>query len=576
MSVKGHPLTLVIRVLPKTVKDTMTRDKNSPLLPSFIEEITVRDGTKIAVAVYLPPSGHTANLPTLLAASPYRFDNNIAPAIPLFLWRETGPIDWYLEQGYAYAHMDVRGTGRSGGEYRYMDAKEQGDLYEVIEWLAARSWSNGKVGGIGQSYYARMQWFMAIQAPPHLACIAPYDGNVDTYRASAYTGGIPGDFPGQTWYNGTVRTINQHPASGSPRLLDWDYALAVRQHPTYDEFWVERCAAESLHKIKVPVFSIGVWRKVDLHLNGNIVGFERSGGPKKLLVFSSANLQQAVQDYSSVAFHAQYLLPFYDRHLKGVETDFDGQPAVRYFASGANELRTADAWPPSDIEIKTLYLQPGPTGSVTSLNDGFLKDTHPEENGSITEYHYPDEGWRMGVVGNGPDGKPDPIRRALSFTTEALSADTEICGPIKLVLYAKSSATDTDFIVKLSEQFQSDAAQHSAGVNPRYQIVSKGWLRASHRALDIARSTDLAPVYLHTHPELITPGQVYRFEIAVMPSAHQFKKGSRIRLELSNGDSSVTEYVFTHEYAPWKVGQDVILHDRDHPSHLLIPVRNTN
>lgn len=569
-------MTQPIRVHPKTVKEEMTRDIQPPLLPSFIEEVIVRDGTKIAVAVYLPPGKHSRSLPTLLAASPYRFDNNIAPAMPLFLWRETGPIDWYLEQGYAFAHMDVRGTGRSGGEYRYMDAKEQGDLYDVIEWLAGQSWSNEKIGGIGQSYYARMQWFMAIQAPPHLACVAPYDGNVDTYRSSAYTGGIPGDFPGQTWYNGTVRTINQHPASGTPRLLDWDYALAVRQHPTYDEFWVERCAAESLHKIKVPVFSIGVWRKVDLHLNGNIVGFERSGGPKKLLVFSSANLQQAVQDYSSVAFHEKYLLPFYDRYLKGVETNYESQPTVRYFSSGATELRTADAWPPRDVEVKSLYLQSGPTGSVTSLNDGFLKDAPPAGSGSATEYHYPNEGWRMGVVGNGPDGKPDPIRRVLSFTTDALTSDIEICGPIKLVLFAKSSSTDTDFIVKLSEQFENDELGKASGANPRYQIVSKGWLRASHRALDTSRSTELAPVYLHTDPERLKPDQVYRFDIAVMPSAHRFKKGSRIRLELSNGDSSVTEYVFTHEYAPWKVGHDVILHDQDHPSHILIPVRNTN
>ncbi len=535
----------------------------------------MRDGTTIAVAVYLPKDRPDAQLPTLLAASPYRFDNNVAPALPLFLWRETGPIDWYLKQGYAFAHMDVRGTGRSGGEYRYMDAREQGDLYEVIEWLGTQPWSNGKIGGIGQSYYARMQWFMAIQAPPHLACVAPYDGNVDTYRSSAYTGGIPGDFPGQAWYNGTVRTINQHPASGLPRLLEWDYALAVRQHPTYDDFWVERSAAEKLHKICVPVFSIGVWRKVDLHLNGNIVGFERSGGPKKLLVFSSANLQQAVQDYSSIAFHERYPLPFYDRYLKGQDTGYEALPDVRYFASGVSDLRTADTWPPRDIRIKALYLHAGPSGSVTSLNDGCLKDSAPEMDDSVgTEYVYPDEGWRMGVVGNGPDGKPDPVRRVLSFTTDALSSDMEICGPIKLVLFAKSSATDTDFIVKLSEQFESEPSQKESGVNPRYQIVSKGWLRASHRALDTGKSTELAPVYLHTHPEAIVPGEVYRFEIAVMPSAHRFKKGSRVRLELSNGDSSVTEYVFTHEYAPWKVGQDVILHDRKHASHLLIPVRN--
>ena len=171
----------------------------SAVLPTRIVSIRMRDGVKIAAAIYLPKSargrGQAGRYPALLAASPYRFDNDIAPALPMFLWRETGPIDFYLEQGYAFVHMDVRGTGRSGGKYRYMCRKEQRDLYEVIEWIARQKWSNGKVGGIGQSYYARMQWFMAIQNPPHLACVAPYDGNVDTYRSSAYTGGIPGEFP---------------------------------------------------------------------------------------------------------------------------------------------------------------------------------------------------------------------------------------------------------------------------------------------------------------------------------------------------------------------------------------------
>ncbi|MDB5915078.1 MAG: hypothetical protein JWP22_3753 [Ramlibacter sp.] len=541
------------------------------LRPTRIVAIRMDDGVEIAAAVYLPDR-QQGPFPALLAASPYRFDNNVAPALPLFLWRETGPIEWYLERGYAFVHMDVRGSGRSGGEYRYMDAREQRDLYEVIEWIARQAWSSGKVGGIGQSYYARMQWFMGIQAPPHLACIAPFDGNVDTYRNSAYTGGIPGDFPGQTWFNGTVRSINQYPASGPPRLVEWDYPLAVRQHPTYDDFWRERCAAVNLERSRVPVFSIGVWRMVVLHLNGNIVGFQRSGGPKKLLVFSSASVQDAVQDYSSIAFHERYLLPFYDRYLKGATTDYESQPDVRYFTGGTNALRTADAWPPADVVTRRLHLAAGPSGSVQSLNDGRLLDELPAEADAATTYAYPDPNWRMGVVGTGPDGRPDPSRRVLTFTTDALEEDLELCGPLKLVLYASSTCSDTDFIVKVSEQM-APSASAATGANPPYQVVTKGWLRASHRALDPARSTDMAPYYTHVDPQAIDPGQVYRFDIAIMPTAHRFRRGSRLRLELANGDSSVTEYVFTHEYSPWKVGSDTIHHGSGHASHLLLPVR---
>ncbi len=92
--------------------------------------------------------------------------------------------------------MDVRGSGKSGGEFRLMDEAEQKDLYEVIEWLGHQGWSNGKVGGLGQSYFCMTQWWMGIQNPPSLACIAAYDGLNDPYRASAYQGGIRSDFFG--------------------------------------------------------------------------------------------------------------------------------------------------------------------------------------------------------------------------------------------------------------------------------------------------------------------------------------------------------------------------------------------
>ncbi len=544
------------------------------VLPTRIVLIAMRDGVKIAGALYLPKSskGQGGRFPTLLAASPYRFDNNIAPALPVFLWRETGPIEWYLEQGYAFVHIDVRGTGRSGGEFHYMDRKEQRDVAEVVEWIARQKWSNGKVGGIGQSYYARMQWFMAIENPRGLACIAPYDGNVDTYRASAYTGGIPGEFP-SIWYNHYARVVNNNPASGPSRMLEWDYPKAVRSHPTYDAFWKSRAAAELLHNARVPVFSIGVWRKVDLHLNGNIVGFERTGGPKKLLVFGSANVHAAVQDFASTAFHETYLLPFYDRYLKGKETNYESQPAVRYFASGAESMRSADAWPPADIAYRTYTLGSGPTGSVTSFNDGSLSEGAPANGASSTSYDYPDPGWRMGVVGFGPDGRPDPARRVLTFTTAPLEADLEVTGPIKLVLHASSSRKDTDFIVKLSEQYPQSEEERRKDINPRYLVVTKGWLRASHRALDPKRSTEYAPWYTHTDPKPITPGKPYRFDIAVMPTAHRFAKDSRIRLEIANGDSSVTEYIFAHEYSPSKIGRDTIHHDARHPSQLFLPVR---
>ena len=87
-------------------------------------------------------------------------------------------------------HADVRGAGQSEGEFEFMGLNEQQDYLELIAWIVKQPWCNGRIGGIGQSYYAMAQWLMATYNPPGLACIAPYDGLVDQYRGSNYHGGI--------------------------------------------------------------------------------------------------------------------------------------------------------------------------------------------------------------------------------------------------------------------------------------------------------------------------------------------------------------------------------------------------
>src|SRR5256885_16423022 len=140
----------------------------------------------------------------------------------------------------------VRGTGISGGEFDFLSRAEQQDLYDVIEWIAKQKWSSGKVAGIGQSYYCMSQWFMGIQDPPHLACLAPYDGMNDPYRYLAFRGGIASNLP-LDWINASVRVPNLYPANGDhPRLLQKDFYLDVQRHPNYDDYWRERAAAENL------------------------------------------------------------------------------------------------------------------------------------------------------------------------------------------------------------------------------------------------------------------------------------------------------------------------------------------
>ncbi len=82
-------------------------------------KVTMRDGVRISLCVYRPPGD--GPVPALFAASPYQHEFDTVPAFPLFLWRETGPVEWYVSQGYAYVHADVRGSGRSEGEFGFMD-----------------------------------------------------------------------------------------------------------------------------------------------------------------------------------------------------------------------------------------------------------------------------------------------------------------------------------------------------------------------------------------------------------------------------------------------------------------------
>jgi putative CocE/NonD family hydrolase len=417
------------------------------------------------------------------------------------------------------------------------------------------------------------QWWMGIAAPPALACLGAFDGLNDLYRASCYQGGIPGQFFPGYWWNQN-RIINRFPANGSrPRAQEVDLDALITAHPAYDDWWRERCAVERLHEINVPVYSVGIWGKVDLHTRGNIEGFRRAKGPRKLQMRGPPNAWAANMEFNGVELHEKVMLPFYDRFLKGRQTEWDRRPAVEYFVRGANVFRSSDTWPPAGVKYKSWYLSADKTGSVTSLNDGTL-GPRQAAGAESTSYAYPNPGWVSGVVGFGPSGPPnfDPARRVLTFTTPPLENDLEIAGPIKLVLYASSTQRDTDFIVKVSEQLPQSAEERAKGTNPAAQLVTKGWLRASHRALDESRSTEMEPYHSHARPEPLKPGEVYRFDISIEPNAFRFKKGNRIRLEIVNGDSPITDVLWTHYYQPDKIGQDTIWHSARYPSALVLPV----
>ncbi len=533
--------------------------------------IRMRDGISIRADVYRPDE--PGRYPALYAVSPYQKDLAGLPAYPAFLWRETGPIEWYVQQGYVYVLADARGTGASDqGVWEYFGPEEQTDLYDAIEWIADQDWCTGKVGMIGQSYFGMAQWSAAIQAPPSLTCIAPYDAKIDHYRDGQFHGGIPAFGLPIIWSFGVrYNHLNGPPGPESAARLKTDLVQAMLAHPTDDEFWRLRSPYWGLAGSTVPTFSIGSWGKNALHLRGNLIGYELTSGPKKLLVEEAGQpvrlgAVRAQQDFERPDFHEKVLLPWYDYWLKGHDTGVMDGPTVTTFVSGIAEYVAWSEWPPEEIEYSNLYLRRGPSGAVVSLNDGSLSQEPPLGGEGGTTYSYPRQEWHLGPVEFKPDGSSDPTSQVLTWTTEPLEQDVMIAGPIAVVLYASSDQLDTDFFVKLWDQ-----VPRGTGQNHRDVLLARGWLRASHRELDESRSTIGRPFHPHRDPKPIEPGKVYRFDIEVWPIAHVFMTGNRIRLQIANGDSSVTDGNYSHFYG-LKFGSDTILHDADHPSHVVLPI----
>jgi putative CocE/NonD family hydrolase len=544
---------------------------NNKIQPTLIENVTVHDGIKISVAIYLPENLGDKKVPALFSASPYRFDNNDLPADGHYMFRENGPIDFYVEHDYAYVQMDVRGTGRSEGDFEFLGKNEQRDLYDVIEWIAKQEWCTGNVGSIGQSYFCMSQWMMGIQNPPSLKCIGAHDGMNDPYRSSVFTGGIQYDFFPVTWA-AQLRMINNHPANGAEgRDITTDVHYLLTSHTLYDSFWKERTARERLNEITIPLYSTGVWEK--LHSRGNLDGYRQANGPKKLYMETATPLQ-ALLNFGKAEYHKKHYLPFYDYYLKGIQTDYINRPNVEFEVREGNKIRHATTWPPENIVYKTLFLSDKNTGSVTSLNDGSLTDTIESQDNESTSYNYPNPEWVMGVVGFGPQGPKsgfDPARRMLTFTSTQLIDDLEIAGPISLKLYISSTHESPDFFIRLEDQVAQNEEERKSGINPSFKNVSRGWLRASHRKLDKDLSTEFEPFHSHDEEQPLVNGEIYELNISLEPMAYLFKKGHRIRLDIANGSSTVFD-PFGHPMRPSAHGTDTIYHSEKYPSALYLPV----
>jgi predicted acyl esterase len=225
----------------------------------------------------------------------------------------------------------------------------------------------------------------------------------------------------------------------------------------------------------------------------------------------------------------------------------DSWPTVIYYLMGANEWRAADSWPIPDAEPKLFYLERGGKLSTSELRSEAEPDAYtydpddppPTKGGSIVSYVYPPGSVDVSDVQQRPD--------VLTYTTEPLEDDLDVVGPLRMILYASSSAVDTDFVARLTDVFPDGRAIQ----------LQAGALRTRYRDP-------------HGEPSFLEPGHVYRLEIDMWATANRFKAGHRLRVDISSADFPKYDRNTNRGGEPGEPipARQRIYHDPGHPSHL--------
>ena len=551
---------------------------DQPFLPAGgFGYVVTRDGTTLSANVVLPGPAEDGPYPTVVEYSGYQPSNPDAAQF----------AEVYTSLGFAYVGVNMRGTGCSGGSFRYFETVQSLDGYDVVEAVAAQPWvRGGRVGMVGISYPGISQLFVAATQPPSLSAITPLSVIADVYRSTLYPGGILNTGFAVPW--GEARGDEAEPYgqewtreradAGDERCAD-NQALRL-QNPDQlaeieaNEFFVPETGdalapATFVDRIEVPVFLAGAWQDeqtgghfatmLDRFTSspatyltlGNGVHTEALSPPvlERYVEFLQLYVAEEVPDLtaanqvstllSGLIFGVDSVPPLRNR-FEGRSYDealaaFEAEPRVRVLVEQGAALGYApgapapaavvefDAWPVADATARTWYL----------AGNGRLVDEAPAADGSDDYVADPDA-----VPDTFYDGGSDEIWRAdttydwpavasgsgLGFVSEPFDRDLFLAGSGSLDLWIATEATDTDLEVTVTE------------VRPDGEevYVQSGWLRASHRALDEAASTELRPVHTHleSDAEPMPSGELTAVRVEVFPFAHPFRQGSRLRVTI--------------------------------------------
>ena len=560
--------------------------------------VPMRDGVKLSVDIYRPDSAE--RFPALLAFAIYNKDvqgpdmAGVLPPQPAWAPLWTGPLEagdtrFFVSRGYVHVIGMPRGVGKSGsGGSRAFDS------YDLIEWIAAQPWCDGNVGMVGISGFGAEQLHAAKQQPPHLKAIFPFDPR----GAYGVLGGFREEYPGGVihlfrYLAGHLSAMHQD--KGQPGALPaerealWRQAMSNPDYRMYPHVYnllaqkgqhmpayfallldpfdkeaaVEQSEAEFARN-KVPTYIGSGWYAYTYktHLNGAQSYFANIAAPKKLMLAGPAHLERPFH-----SFHHE-ILRWHDHWLKGIDTGMMREPRVKFWVMGENAWRTADDWPLPDTQWTKLY-----------LNAWERLSPLPFTPSSVDEEQPPDVFVQM------PPTQTNRIAR-LRYVSEPLAKDLLVAGPTVLNLFASIDQDDTNWIVILKD-LGPDPSVRTVREGERElpkdlpeRELTRGWLKASHRALDPGRSKPWKPWHPLTREAAkpVVPDEVNKYAIEILATANLFKKDHRIALDITSldlptGISGATDA----EYVPYHICSSRttvhrIFHDARRPSHLLLPV----
>jgi putative CocE/NonD family hydrolase len=548
--------------------------------------VPTRDGIELSADVYLPLGGGA--FPTIVQWTPYESTRERFIAWGVF----------YAQRGYAAIVVDVRGRYESDGvlDPWVLDGV---DAQDTLTWAAGQQWCDGRIGTWGRSYGGVVQWQLAHLGHPNLECIAPHVIHDDYFWDGYFTGGAfqlaltlgaaalwDSAMALVTGASAADLLLNDRVLSHLP-LIELDELTIGRRvsywrewwdHQTNDAYWQR--FRHRPEKVTVPIFQQGGW--FDPYSGSHLRSFAAIGErvPNRVLMGPWSH-EEEVESFrgdvdlgpAAVTVIREHDLAFYDRYLKQLDNGWDERPPLELFVLGANEWRSEREWPLEGTEFTPWYLHSGGRANTMS-GDGRL-DLEPPRSGEPSDRYAYDPADPVPTIGGNnsvltmTQGAQTPIlpgprdqrvleRRddVLCYTSAPLEAPLEVIGPIEMVLYAASSARDTDFIVRLSDVYP----------NGKAIFLAEGMLRARYRDSEAGERV-----------ALLEPDEVAEYRIRCYPAANVFRRGHRLRLDVTSSsfprfsrNLNTGEDVATG--TRMQVARQTVLHSDGYPSHVVLPV----